>query len=243
MTAQQAAAEEWRGIKPMSSTRADVVRVFGECSDKEKQCEFESEKEDVSIQFSGTNTCNGRSDLVLLIQRTLRTTTTMKALGFDKRRFKSFDPSLPRKMGYRAYVDDESGLLFKTLRDEVFEIYYIAAKPDRQACPIYYNTRELLQVVREHYFRINSVICPIKNPVDGERVLIVAHYGGTGQRFTPTWITTEGRIVAGQGTRKILLDTTGLAGKIVTVTIEVYDGSLHTANGSCSFDVSAAPKN
>jgi len=243
MTAQQAVAEEWRGLKPLSSTRADVVRVFGECADKEKRCEFIFQNESVSIDFSGPDTCNGRSDIVLVIKRALRNGASMKALGFDKRHFKSFDPSLPRNTGYRAFVDEKSGLLFKTLRGEVFEIYYVAPKAEENGCSNYFgNTRELLQVVFEHVFMISSVSCP-PTTVDGERVSIAAEYPLTGQHLVPTWYTTGGRIVAGQWTRKILLDTTGLAGKVFTVTIEVEDGSHHTAGGSCSIAVSAAPKN
>ena len=167
----------------------------------------------------------------------------MKALGFDKRRFRSFDPSIPRNMGYRAYVDEKSGLLFKTLSGEVFEIYYVAAKSDGLVCPNYYgNYRYLLQVAWPHVFFITRVNCPA-NTVDGERVPIEADFPMFGQRVVLTWMTTGGRIIAGQGTRKILLDTTGLAGKVFTVTIEVNDGLSHTANGSCTFSVSVAPKN
>jgi len=243
MTAQQATAEEWRGLKPLSSTRADVVRVFGECADKEKRCEFIFQDESVSIDFSGPDICNGRSDTVLLIKRALRNAASMKALGFDKRHFKSFDPSFPRNTGYRAFVDEKSGLLFKTLRGEVFEIYYAAPKAEEDGCSNYFgNTHELLQVVFEHVFMVNRVSCP-PTMVDGEKVSITADYPLTGQHLVPTWYTTGGRIVAGQWTRKILLDTTGLAGKVFTVTIEVEDGSHHIASGSCSIGVSAAHKN
>lgn len=241
--AQQTAAEEWRGIKPLSSTRADVVRVFGECSNKEKECEFTLENEDISIDFSSAENCQrAPADTVLSITRALRNATTVKALGFDKRRFKSFDPSKPRNMGYRAFVDEKAGLLFKTLRGEVFEIYYIAPPTDGQVCSNYGNIRELLEVAWYHDFKIDSLECPT-NAVDGEKIPIVAHYAITGQRLIPTWITTGGRIVAGQGTRKILLDTTGLAGRVFTVTIEVDDSSQHIAAGSCSIKVSAAHKN
>ena len=244
MSVQRAVAEEWRGIEPLQSTRADVVRVLGECSDKQKSCEFVFENEDITIDLGNAQTCHGAPpDTVLLIKRVLRKTTTIKALGFDKRRFKSFDPSIPRNMGYRAFVDEKAGLLFKTLHGEVFEIYYIPPYSDRQVCALYYgDTHDLLRVVFEHVFMINAVNCP-PTAVDGERVLIDAVYGGNGQRQIPTWYTTGGRIVAGQGTRKIVLDTTGLSGQVFTVTIEVDDGSHHTANGSCSVSVSAAPKN
>lgn len=243
ITAQEVAAEEWRGIKPLSSTRSDVVRLFGECSDKENRCEFTFENEIISIDFAKTGNCDGApTDTVLLIQRVLRDAKTMKALGFDKRRFKSFDPSLPRNMGYRAFVDEKSGLLFKTFQREVFEMYYIPPYSDRQVCRLYYgDAHDLLRVVFDHVFFINAMNCP-PTALDGEKVVIHADYSINGQRQIPTWVTTAGRIVAGQGTRKIVLDTTGLAGKVVTVTIEVNDGSYHTAYGSCSITVSAAPK-
>lgn len=246
MTAKHAAAQEWHGIKPLKSTRADVVRVFGECADKEKPCVFLIENEDVWIDFSSAQNCHGApADTVLLVKRVLVNTMPIKAMGVDLRRFKSFDPARWRKAEYRAFVDENSGLLFKTLRGEVFEIYDIGAKTDRQACSNYShyaNIRELLSVWWEHVFMINAVNCP-PTAIDGERVVIDADYAGTGQRRIPTWITTGGRIVAGQGTRKILLDTTGMAGKVFTVTVEVDDGSHHTASGSCSISVSAAPKN
>ena len=240
---QRAVAEEWRGIKPLQSTRADVVRVLGECSDKQKPCEFVFENEDITIDLGNAQTCHGvPPDTVLFIKRVMRKATTIKALGFDKRRFKSFDPSIPRNMGYRAFVDEKAGLLFKTLHGEVFEIYYIPPYSDRQVCRLYYgDAHDLLRVVFEHVFVIYSVNCPT-TAVDGEKVLIDADYGHNGQRQIPTWYTTGGRIVAGQGTRKIVLDTTGLAGKVFTVTIEVSNGFGHTAAGSCTFNVSV-PKN
>ena len=86
-------------------------------------------------------------------------------------------------------------------------------------------------------------MCPTSAVVDGERVLIVADYENMGQRLLPTWGTTGGRIVAGQGTRKILLDTTGLAGKTITVTIEVNNGNYQTAAGSCSLNISPVRQN
>lgn len=244
LTAQHAAAEEWHGIKPGHSTRADVVRVFGECSDPGKRCEFVFENDEISIDFSTPGNCHSSPPgTVLLIKKVLKDAKTIEALGLDQGRFKSFDPSFPKNSGYRAFVDEQSGLLFKTLRGDVFEIYYIPAKNDELVCTNYYgNYRELLQVVRPHVFWVENVVCP-SNAVDGERVVIEAFYSSYGHRMTPTWLTTGGRIVAGQGTRKILLDTTGLAGKVFTVTVEVNNGNQEIIAGSCSITVSAAPKN
>ncbi|HEY0761929.1 MAG TPA: hypothetical protein VGD61_06110 [Pyrinomonadaceae bacterium] len=239
-TAQHAAAEEWHGIKPGHSTRADVVRVFGECSDQGTPCRFVFENEDISIDFSTAANCHSaRLDTVLLIKRALRNVMAMKTLGFDKRRFKSFDPSDWRNQGYRAFVNEKSGLLFKTIRGDVFEIYYIPPNTEwQQVCTNYYgNNRELLRISWPHVFVVNSVSCPTDTVIDGTKVPIEAGYVDYGQFFTLTWMTTGGKIVAGQGTKKITLDTTGLAGKIITVTVELNDGNQHTANGSCSLTI------
>ena len=244
MTAQLASAEEWRGITPLKSTHADVVRIFKECTDQPESCEFALDNEDITVEFAGIQNCAGvPAGTVLSIQRELRKETTLEALGFDKRRFKSFDPSTPPKLGYRAFIDEQAGLLLKSLRGQIFQINYIATEKERSACPNYYgNPRDFVEVFLPHFQVVNSVECP-KIAIAGEKVPIAASYTRTGQRFLLTWNSTGGRIIEGPTPRTIFLDTTGLAGKQVTVTVELNDGNQHTAAGSCTIRVSAPPKN
>jgi len=242
---QQVTAEEWRGIKPLSATREDVVHVFGQCADDREWCEFELDNEEVTIEFSGAQNCNNlRPGTVLSVQRVLKNATSFEALRVDKKRFKAFDPSLPRNMGYRGFIDEQAGLLLKTFRGQVFQINYIPRKQEWQTCPLYYGKpREFVAVLFPHVFVVDSVRCPTKDPIAGEKVAIVASYSQTGQRVSMNWATTGGRIIEGQESRKIILDTTGLAGRVVTITFELSDGSLHTAAASCSISVAPAPKN
>jgi hypothetical protein len=239
MATQKVGAAEWRGIKPLSSMREDVVRLFGECAGENEWCEFTVDNEDVTIGFSGARSCNNLPPgTVLSVQTELRNATTFEALRVDKHKLKSFDPSLPRNMGYRGFIDERAGLLLKTFRGEVFQINYIAAKQDQQVCPAYYqNPRQFVQVFFPHVIMVSSVGCPGTSPAAGEKVVITASYPRTGQRLSLTWITTAGRILEGQNTAKILLDITALEGQTITVTVELNDGSYHTANGSCSFTV------
>ena len=239
------AADEWRGIKPLSSTREDVVRVFGECAGEQEWCQFTADNEDVTINFSGTQSCNNLPPgTVLSVQRELRNATTFEALHVDKRRFKSFDPSIPRNTGYRGFIDEKAGLLLKTFRGEVFQINYIPGKKDWPTCPTYYaNPRQFILVGFPHVLMIYSVGCPDTSPAAGEKVLIRANYERTGQRQFLTWTTTAGRILEGQNTAKILFDTTGLEGQTITVNVELNDGSYHTATASCSFKVAGKPGN
>jgi hypothetical protein len=243
--AAQPAAEEWRGIKPLSSTREDVVREFAACADERDWCEFMLDNEDVEIVFSGAQNCNNlRPGMVLSVQRVLRKATSFEALHVDKRRFTSFDPSPPRNMGYRGFIDEKSGLLLKTFRGQIFQINYIPRKQDWQVCPDYYRKpREFVAVFFPHVLSVNSVVCPTNNPSAGEKVQILANYASTGQRMSLFWVTTAGKIVEGQETKRILLDTTGLAGKSVNVTVEIGDSAQHVATGSCSFNVAPTTKN
>jgi hypothetical protein len=93
-----------------------------------------------------------------------------------------------------------------------------------------------------HFLAVDSLGCPETSPIAGEKVVIRAYYPRTGQRFTFLWQTSEGRIVEGQNTSTILLDTTGLEGKTIRVTLELSDGDFHAAFASCSFTVSQKSK-
>ena len=240
----QAGAEEWRGLKPLHSIRADVVRVFGQCANEEQYCYFNINNEEILIVFSKPQDCEIAADTVLSIQRELKSGTTFAALGLDKRRFKSFDPSWPRGMGYRGYIDEQNGVLLKTFGGEVFQINYIAGKKDWPVCQSYYRRpREFVEVIFPHVHMVNSVRCPETSIVAGEKVVITASYVRTGQRISLTWDTTAGRILEGENTSQILLDTTGVADKAITVTVELNDGSHHTATGSCTFNVSPRSRN
>jgi len=243
-TASQAGAEQWRGLTPLLSTRADVVRVFGQCANKEQYCYFNIKNEEILIVFSKPQDCELAADTVLSIQRVLEVGTTFAALGLDPRRFKSFDPSWPRGMGYRGYIDEKDGLLLKTFGGEVFQINYIAGRKDWPVCQSYYRRpREFVEVIFPHVPTITSVGCPETGIVAGEKVVIKANYARTGQRISLAWDTTAGRIIEGENTSKILLDTTGVQDKAITVTVELNDGSHHTATASCTFNVSQRSRN
>ena len=241
LAVQEVVAEEWRGLKPLRSTRADVVRLFGECADDKTYCEFTIDNEDISINFSGNENCNSLPPgTVLSIQRELANATTFQALHLDPRRFKSFNPSKPLNLGYRGFIDEESGLLLKSFQAQLFQINYIAGKKERQLCPGYYSKpREFVAVYLPHVPVIQTVDCP-PTVTAGEKVMISAFYASTGERFFLTWEATNGRIIKGQTMRKIWLDTTGVTDRQIIVSVELNDGLQHTAFASCTMKVLSA---
>ena len=53
------------------------------------------------------------------------------------------------------------------------------------------------------------------------------------------WTLTSGRIISGQYSKQVTIDTTGLAGQKITVTAEIGDGSHHRTAGSITVEVLA----
>lgn len=242
LSAQHVAAEEWRGIVPLSSTREDVVRLFGECSDQPGTCSFTLPNEVILIVFARDYCPEGvPPDTVLMIERQLQKGTTLATLGLDKRRFKTFNPWYPGNTSYLAYIDEKSGLLLKSLRGEIFQINYIPTKNERPTCARFYRKpKEFVDVTPEHVPWVN-IRCP-QTASTGDKIVITADYAPTGERNLLTWHTTGGKIVEDQDPKKIFLDTSGLEGKIITITVERDNGNRGRMSGSCVVRILPKPK-
>lgn len=243
--APEARAKEWRGIVPLHSTQADVVRLFG-CDDPDTGCKVRVGNEEAYFVFSsGTvvrdaNKCvkDLPPDTVLLVEVVLTKPPKLSALGINKNHFRTFDPSLPPNIGYKGYIDEKEGLIIKTYKGRVLQLDYIAAGKDVALCPDYYeNPESFIQLLIEHCCPSVSLNCPIQPPVEGERINLSATTGAGG-RLRYKWQVSAGKIVAGQGTASITIDTTGLGGRTIMVTVEMTFGNQHTTTASCEVPVS-----
>jgi hypothetical protein len=244
VTAAHVKAEGWRGIVPLHSTREDVVRLLGQCSDEVERCVFSLPTEDVYIAFSAREACSHElpAGTVLLIERELLTATSLLALNLDKRRFKIFDPSWPRNIGYRGYIDEKAGLILKAFNGGIFQIDYIATAEDRRLCPAYYREpRQFVQVVREHV-PVVSVSCPPDTLTAGEPIRFIVQHTLSGLRMTFGWHLSAGKIIDGQGRRQITVDTTGLEGQTIVATVERWDSFGHVVVASCKVQFKANSK-
>jgi hypothetical protein len=239
-------AKEWRGIVPLHSTRVDVVRLFGGCSDR--GCTFSVGNEEAYIVFSNDvvvrqyNECATQlpAGTVLLIEVKLTIPVDIGALQIDKKRFRTFDPSSPPNIGYKGYIDKKDGLVIKTYKGKVLQLDYIAAKKDVPLCPSYYEDPEsFIQLLIEMCCPSLNINCPTKPPMDGERITFSADT--TLERAIYKWQVSAGKIVSGQGTQTITVDTSGIGGRTITATIEMNDGNNHTTMSSCDVPVSVRP--
>lgn len=229
-------AKEWRGIVPIRSSREDIVRLLNQCRDATQDCAFELGNEQVRIVFSG-----GHSDIecakelpagkVLLIEVKLKRPSRLAEYANDLKNFRAFDPSFPAGQGYKGYIDDNEGLILNTYQGKIIQIDYLASSEDRYLCPAYYeNPESFIHVGLFRRCPPMSIRCP-GTAHSGDKITVSSETDVDSAQFR--WEATAGKIVSGQGTRSIVIDTTGLAGRVFTVTVSL-GGSCQS---SCSVEI------
>lgn len=234
---ESSSAREWRGIVPLRSTRADVVHLLNQCADQKEACRFSIESEDVHILFSSgvTSEPGGKCapylppETVMFIEVQPRGKLKFSELRLDERRLQHFNPSDPARSGYKGYRSDD-GLVVSLFKNEVLRIVYLAAEADKPRCPDFYERpTAFVEIVFPHYATVN-----LRGPesVKAGAMLKVSAYSNTNQTRGFTWAVTAGKITAGQYTKEITIDTSGLAGQQVVVSAETIDVGHHTATSS-----------
>jgi hypothetical protein len=239
-------AKEWRGIVPLHSTRADVARLFNECLDARGGCSFTRGNEEVSIVLSGESgftECPEKlpSETVLLVEVKLIKPIKFSNLRIDKKALKRFDPAYPKNIGYLGYLDEIGGLVIQTYKGDVLQFDYIAAKRDVKLCPGYYDSpQSFVQILIEGCCPSLTLTCPQSKPTAGEQIKFSA--SEVDDNVELGWSVTKGKIISGQGTREITVDTSGLDGQVITATVDMYlKGKQHSYSFSCSVEVLPKP--
>lgn len=241
-----AEAKEWRGLKPLRSNREDVARVLGASPDaNDIRAKYNLKDEEVYIVFatreSYVEDCVKQLPLgtVMQIQVTPKTEVQLADLGLDEGRLEKFDPSDPKGVGYAAFYDKEQGLVVRTHKGRVDQIVYTAAAADRHLCQTYYeDPRLFVGLIVEAGAADVSIDCPEGTPRAGERITFSVMVAGASPDLEPTfkWEVSAGRIVGGQGTYSITVDTRGLAGRRVKASVEV-GGVGSAVEESCEVEI------
>ena len=159
------AAKDWRGIRPMHSTRADVVALLGLAPPGENQSNrsvtsslrYSLDEGQVYIWFADEHFLKERNckavriDTVLMIQITPKD-LLLSSLNLDDKKFRKFDPSTPPEIGFEAFIDNDEGLLLRSYQGKVQEIFYLPSAMDRVRCPEYFeNPEAMVQIMRCGY--------------------------------------------------------------------------------------------
>lgn len=137
-TLAQAQSKGWRGIIPLRSTRADVVRLLGPPNIDGDLYEVDDYR--VFIDYSdgscekGNPGWNVARDTVVSISLAPNQDLKFSALHIDKKKFKKYqDRELPDVF---HYTNDSEGISISVSEGEVRDIYYTpTSKDDHLRCP------------------------------------------------------------------------------------------------------------
>ena len=239
-------AKSWRGIEPLRSTRADVILSLKQCFHEREACKFTIESEEVYILFSG-GLSDEHSDcmnqlppetVVFIESRPTKDSKVSKSL-LRAGRFQKFNPAAPFKVGFDGYVDKAQGLAIKSLKGRIVQLVYFSTPTDDSPCLTYYaNPESFLEIYKGHV-PVVSIRCPTSVVTEGESITFSALSDFQTKRGF-TWNLSVGKIMRGQHTSRITVDTTGLSGQTIRVAVEVMDLDRYvTAFDECKISVLA----
>ena len=228
--ASSALAKSWRGITPLKSNRKDVARILNVSIDPSAgHYEYESPTEVVEFVFSGTEDyledCVKKLSpgTVLLIEISPRIKLQLKDIGLGIEKLKHLESSAEFIINREGYADEDQGLVVTLSEGYVRKIVYVASTKDRHLCePFYSESRRFTD-------RILCILCPTiaVTCADSAEAGVATTFtvnvsvGTPAPTLTYHWTVSAGTITKGQNTSSIEVDTTNLAGKTVTATVEV----------------------
>jgi hypothetical protein len=229
-------AKEWRGITPLHSTLADVVREFGTCTTLTNDtCTYALKEETIKFVFlsepCGTGVEKLARQTIVRIER--RPKIASRLPDYHKIDFYHFSAFTMRWLiddGFELYVNDAEGFAAEAKNRLVTQVHYTATAEDLRLCPSsYVKPSELLPrpedaLVFEFLGLDVTVSCPDKPVGVDKPVTFSANVSGgfPYMELTYSWLTSAGTIIGGQGTPSILIETKGLpAGTEITATLTI----------------------
>ncbi|HBB98942.1 MAG TPA: hypothetical protein DC054_26490 [Blastocatellia bacterium] len=236
----------YRGITPLKSTREDVGRLIGTTIKPDARgAVHDFGTETAYFTFSGASPFPDGCPLqvspgtVLQIDIDPKTEMTVGDLHLQQDRLMIFDATVPPEPGNKGYVDETEGIVVNSLNGKVLRIVYFAAPKDQAICPAYYSDP------RRFILRISCILCPTiavdaPDQVEaGSQAVFTTHIatGSPPPKLTFRWTVSDGRIIDGQDTASIVVDTKNLEGKTIRATVEV--GGIDSA---CASKASADAK-
>jgi hypothetical protein len=237
-------AKEWRGITPLRSTRVDVIHLWNQCSENKEACQFATDKESVYVLFSGGlpdhfSDCAAslNPETVVFIEVVPKRRLTFKDLSIDKKTLRSFQPIEDYLRDLKGYQTSD-GLVMSMLKGSIVQLDYIPDEKERASCVEFYQRPEpFIQTLSLHPPPTITLDCA--ELILNSRSNLIAEASLPMQIMRgPSWIVDKGRIVSGQFTHKLVVDTSGLNGQTVVVTAEIGDSISHVSTASsCSVRV------
>jgi len=228
--ASQIEAKDWRGIVPLHSTRADVVRALGQGDNlKNPGTIYKFENESVVIAYPDSlpevRGCIRQlaPDLVLTITIFPKVLRNLEDFGLSPDALRTI-PTGSDSFSTTAAFDEDNGLVV-SYSEGGQEIVYLPSKTDRPACADFYGDLSGFVIKRPPI----CFLCPTISVTcaeaarAGDKLTFTTNVvmGATKTDLSPIWTIDEGLISFGQGTFSITVDSSKVKGTSITATVEV----------------------
>lgn len=220
-------AASWRGLVPFHSNRNDVERKLGKPIRSDDQwLIYELANEDVSFRIADGEACVTSVGLttgtIIYIEVMPRKALHLSEVGLRPGDIRRFEPGLDPMLPYEGYVDEQNGLAARLESNKAHAVvYFLGNAKERERCPVFYPVARVLLDVPMCF------LCPafyLSSPEDVEEGTPVTFtaLGATWSRPTTiNWEITAGKILSGQGTNSIRVDSTKLEGKLIKATFNI----------------------
>jgi hypothetical protein len=125
-------AQEWRGIIPLHSTRADVIRLLGQPDHNNGSYDVSDGRifilyaEQPCEHHYGLRQWNVPPDTVLVITLKFKQSVRLEELSLDLNKFSKE----PGHHGQVSYRNDEEGIVYDGWFDRISSISYVPKKSD-----------------------------------------------------------------------------------------------------------------
>jgi hypothetical protein len=243
-------AKSWRGVRPLHSTLANVIKRFGPCTrTTENSCIYDWKRETV-IFFFLSETCGvGENSLpprtVIRIGRRPKVATRLPDYTrIDFAHFSAFRLPEGSNRFFENYIDDDEGFAAEIEQGSVTQVHYTAPAAEIDLCPSsYIKPSDLLpkreeKIVTEFFGPLVGITCPKMTVEPDEPITFSASLAGGFPYMKPTytWTISAGRISRGQGTPAIRVITNGLPDDTeITATLIIGGtGKGYKSQASCT---------
>jgi hypothetical protein len=186
----------------------------------------------VSFRIADGEACGTSVGLIkgtiIYIEVTPTKALRLSDVGLRPSDIRKFEPDIGAMLPYEGYVDEQNGLAVRIESNKANAVvYFLPNAKERERCPDFYPVARALLDVPVCF------LCPafyLSSPDEVEEGTLVTFtaLGATWPRPTTIrWEITAGKILDGQGTNSIRVDSTKLEGKLIKATFKIM--GLHRA--------------
>lgn len=187
---------------------------------------YELANEDVSFRIDDGEACGASIGLakgtIIYIEVTPTKALQLTDVGLSPGDIRKFEAGLGPMLPFEGYVDEQNGLAVRVGSNKANAvIYFLGNVKERERCPAFYPVARVLVDVPMCFLCPAFYVSSPEEIEEGAPVTFTA-LGITWSRPTTIrWEITAGKILDGQGTNSIRVDSAKLEGKFINASFKI----------------------